>query len=109
MTLRLMEFILEEDKKYICLKTVKFEYYNKGFFFYFIFRVPLAPEEGPSAVECSATSSTSLRVSWQPIPLHKQAGALIGYTILFAATGERCMRSSIVTRKKSRTSQFSLL
>lgn len=33
-------------------------------------------------------TSTALRVSWQPIPPHKQAGALIGYTVLYAAQGK---------------------
>lgn len=46
-----------------------------------------APEEGPSSVECGGVTSTALRVSWQPIPPHKQAGALIGYTVLYAAQG----------------------
>lgn len=49
----------------------------------------LAPEEGPSSVECSGVTSTALRVSWQPIPPHKQAGALIGYTVLYAAHGNK--------------------
>ncbi|KAI8423609.1 hypothetical protein MSG28_012677 [Choristoneura fumiferana] len=46
-----------------------------------------APEEGPTSVECSGVTSSALRVSWQPIPPHKQAGALIGYTVLYAAQG----------------------
>ncbi|KAJ2944823.1 hypothetical protein O0L34_g1715 [Tuta absoluta] len=46
-----------------------------------------APEEGPSSVECGGVTSTALRVSWQPIPPHKQAGALIGYNVLYAAQG----------------------
>ncbi|GBP46204.1 hypothetical protein EVAR_82202_1 [Eumeta japonica] len=32
------------------------------------------PEEGPNSVECGAVTSSALRVSWQPIPPHKQAG-----------------------------------
>ncbi|XP_063631935.1 cell adhesion molecule Dscam2-like [Cydia splendana] len=48
-----------------------------------------APEEGPSAVECGGMTSSGLRVSWQPIPPHKQAGALIGYTVLYAAQGRQ--------------------
>ncbi|CAH0598254.1 unnamed protein product [Chrysodeixis includens] len=69
------------------------------------FSVPLfqdtregAPEEGPSSVECGGVTSTALRVSWQPIPPHKQAGALIGYTVLYAAQGRQWMNStSLVT------------
>lgn len=57
-----------------------------------------APEEGPSSVECSGVTSTALRVSWQPIPPHKQAGALIGYTVLYAAQGRQWLNStSLVT------------
>ncbi|KAF9423658.1 hypothetical protein HW555_000984 [Spodoptera exigua] len=57
-----------------------------------------APEEGPSSVECGGVTSTALRVSWQPIPPHKQAGALIGYTVLYAAQGRQWMNStSLVT------------
>ncbi|XP_072946395.1 cell adhesion molecule Dscam2-like [Epargyreus clarus] len=48
-----------------------------------------APEEGPTSVECGGVTSTALRVSWQPIPPHKQAGALIGYTVLYAAQGRQ--------------------
>ncbi|XP_072946516.1 cell adhesion molecule Dscam2-like [Epargyreus clarus] len=43
-----------------------------------------APEQAPSSVECTAVSSTSLRVGWQPITLPGQGSSLIGYTILFA-------------------------
>ncbi|RVE45570.1 hypothetical protein evm_009767 [Chilo suppressalis] len=53
-----------------------------------------APEEGPSAVECSGVTSTALRVSWQPIPPHKQAGALIGYTVLYAAQGRNWLNAT---------------
>ncbi|XP_049880957.1 Down syndrome cell adhesion molecule-like protein Dscam2 [Pectinophora gossypiella] len=57
-----------------------------------------APEEGPSSVECGGVTSTALRVSWQPIPPHKQAGALIGYTVLFAAQGRHWQNAtSLVT------------
>ncbi|KAL0810846.1 hypothetical protein ABMA28_010156 [Loxostege sticticalis] len=57
-----------------------------------------APEEGPSSVECSGVTSTALRVSWQPIPPHKQAGALIGYTVLYAAQGRQWLNAtSLVT------------
>ncbi|XP_041972125.1 Down syndrome cell adhesion molecule-like protein Dscam2 [Aricia agestis] len=57
-----------------------------------------APEEGPSSVECGGVTSTSLRVSWQPIPPHKQAGALIGYSVLYAAQGRPWVNtSSLVT------------
>ncbi|KAJ0171775.1 hypothetical protein K1T71_012538 [Dendrolimus kikuchii] len=57
-----------------------------------------APEESPSSVECSGVTSTALRVSWQPIPPHKQAGALIGYTVLYAAQGRPWFNStSLVT------------
>ncbi|XP_047519223.1 Down syndrome cell adhesion molecule-like protein Dscam2 [Pieris napi] len=48
-----------------------------------------APEEGPTSVECGGVTSTALRVSWQPIPHHKQAGSLIGYTVLYAAQGRQ--------------------
>ncbi|GBP71251.1 Down syndrome cell adhesion molecule homolog [Eumeta japonica] len=41
-----------------------------------------APEHAPSSVECIAMSSTSLRISWQPIPGH--GNGLIGYTILYS-------------------------
>ncbi|XP_053620238.1 cell adhesion molecule Dscam2-like isoform X2 [Plodia interpunctella] len=43
-----------------------------------------APEQSPSSIECSAVSSTSLRVGWQPIALSAQGTSLIGYTILYA-------------------------
>ncbi|XP_052751034.1 cell adhesion molecule Dscam2-like [Galleria mellonella] len=57
-----------------------------------------APEEGPSSVECGGVTSTALRVSWQPIPPHKQAGALIGYTVLYAAQGRQWQNAtSLVT------------
>ncbi|XP_026316076.1 Down syndrome cell adhesion molecule-like protein Dscam2 [Hyposmocoma kahamanoa] len=57
-----------------------------------------APEEGPSSVECGGVTSTALRVSWQPIPPHKQAGALIGYTVLYAAQGRHWLNAtSLVT------------
>lgn len=46
-----------------------------------------APEEGPTSVECGGVTSTALRISWQPIPPYKQAGALIGYSVLYAAQG----------------------
>ena len=53
-----------------------------------LFPLLSAPEEGPSSVECGGVTSSALRVSWQPIPPHKQAGALIGYTVLYAAQGK---------------------
>ncbi|CAH0715045.1 unnamed protein product, partial [Brenthis ino] len=43
-----------------------------------------APEHAPSSVECTAVSSTSLRVGWQPIAIRGQGSSLIGYTILYA-------------------------
>ncbi|CAH2230277.1 jg20026 [Pararge aegeria aegeria] len=43
-----------------------------------------APEHAPSSVECTAVSSTSLRVGWQPIAIHGQGSSLIGYSILYA-------------------------
>ncbi|CAH2098437.1 unnamed protein product [Euphydryas editha] len=43
-----------------------------------------APEHAPSSVECTAVSSTSLRIGWQPIAIHGQGSSLIGYTILYA-------------------------
>ncbi|KAL4709629.1 hypothetical protein ACJJTC_007360 [Scirpophaga incertulas] len=42
-----------------------------------------APEEAPLSVECTAVSSTSLRVGWQPIAQAGQSNSLIGYTVLF--------------------------
>ncbi|XP_069355556.1 cell adhesion molecule Dscam2-like isoform X2 [Maniola hyperantus] len=57
-----------------------------------------APEEGPSSVECGGVTSTALRVSWQPIPPYKQAGALIGYSVLYAAQGRPWLNAtSLVT------------
>ncbi|CAH2058075.1 unnamed protein product, partial [Iphiclides podalirius] len=57
-----------------------------------------APEEGPSSVECGGVTSTALRVSWQPIPPHRQAGALIGYTVLYAAQARQWQNAtSLVT------------
>ncbi|CAG4944890.1 unnamed protein product, partial [Parnassius apollo] len=57
-----------------------------------------APEEGPSSVECSGVTSTALRISWQPIPPHRQAGALIGYTVLYAAQARHWQNAtSLVT------------
>ncbi|XP_028035363.1 Down syndrome cell adhesion molecule-like protein Dscam2 [Bombyx mandarina] len=69
------------------------------------FSVPLfqdtregAPEDGPTSVECGGVTSTALRVSWQPIPPHKQAGALIGYIVLYAVQGRHWLNStSLVT------------
>ncbi|XP_037299251.1 Down syndrome cell adhesion molecule-like protein Dscam2 [Manduca sexta] len=43
-----------------------------------------APEQAPSSVECTATSSTSLRVGWQPIALPGQGSSLVGYSVLYA-------------------------
>ncbi|XP_041972155.1 Down syndrome cell adhesion molecule-like protein Dscam2 [Aricia agestis] len=43
-----------------------------------------APETAPASVECTAVSSTSLRVGWQPITTHGQGTSLIGYSILYA-------------------------
>ncbi|CAH0714939.1 unnamed protein product, partial [Brenthis ino] len=57
-----------------------------------------APEEGPTSVECGGVTSTALRVSWQPIPPHKQAGALIGYSVLYAGQGRQWQNAtSLVT------------
>ncbi|CAG9568530.1 unnamed protein product [Danaus chrysippus] len=42
-----------------------------------------APEIAPSSVECTAVSSTSLRIGWQPIAIHEQGSSLIGYSILY--------------------------
>ncbi|XP_038218220.1 Down syndrome cell adhesion molecule-like protein Dscam2 [Zerene cesonia] len=53
-----------------------------------------APEEGPTSVECGGVTSTALRVSWQPIPHHKQAGSLVGYTVLYAAQGRQWLNAS---------------
>ncbi|XP_052752723.1 cell adhesion molecule Dscam2-like [Galleria mellonella] len=41
------------------------------------------PEKAPSSVECTAVSSTSLRVGWQPIVLFGQGNSLVGYTVLY--------------------------
>ncbi|XP_022837206.1 Down syndrome cell adhesion molecule-like protein Dscam2 [Spodoptera litura] len=43
-----------------------------------------APEQAPSSVECTAVSSTSLRIGWQPIGVPGQGSSLVGYTVLFA-------------------------
>ncbi|XP_050554453.1 cell adhesion molecule Dscam2 [Spodoptera frugiperda] len=43
-----------------------------------------APEQAPSSVECTAVSSTSLRIGWQPIGIPGQGSSLVGYTVLFA-------------------------
>ncbi|XP_026497731.2 cell adhesion molecule Dscam2-like [Vanessa tameamea] len=57
-----------------------------------------APEEGPTSVECGGVTSTALRISWQPIPPYKQAGALIGYSVLYAAQGRHSQNAtSLVT------------
>ncbi|XP_053620257.1 cell adhesion molecule Dscam2-like [Plodia interpunctella] len=57
-----------------------------------------APEEGPSSVECGGVTSTALRISWQPIPPHKQAGALVGYIVLYAAQSRQWLNAtSLVT------------
>ncbi|XP_045454942.1 Down syndrome cell adhesion molecule-like protein Dscam2 [Melitaea cinxia] len=57
-----------------------------------------APEEGPTSVECGGVTSTALRISWQPIPPYKQAGALIGYSVLYAAQGRHWQNAtSLVT------------
>ncbi|XP_063834012.1 cell adhesion molecule Dscam1-like [Ostrinia nubilalis] len=57
-----------------------------------------APEEAPSSVECGGVTSSALRVSWQPIPPHRQAGALIGYNVLYAAQGRQWINAtSLVT------------
>lgn len=47
----------------------------------------VAPEHAPASVECTAVSSTSLRVGWQPIAIHGQGSSLIGYSILYATEG----------------------
>lgn len=48
----------------------------------------VAPEESPEELQCSAVSSSSMRVSWRPLPLHLQGGAMIGYTLLYSTTGK---------------------
>ncbi|OWR47596.1 Dscam3 isoform B, partial [Danaus plexippus plexippus] len=60
-----------------------------------------APEEGPTSVECGGVTSSALRVSWQPIPVHRQAGSLVGYSVLFAAQGRPWQNAtSIVTEMR---------
>ncbi|XP_045540095.1 Down syndrome cell adhesion molecule-like protein Dscam2 [Papilio machaon] len=43
-----------------------------------------APEHAPTSVECTAISSTSLRVGWQPITPGAQGSSLVGYSVLYA-------------------------
>ncbi|XP_068623974.1 cell adhesion molecule Dscam1-like [Battus philenor] len=43
-----------------------------------------APEHAPTSVECTAISSTSLRVGWQSITSNGQGSSLVGYTLLYA-------------------------
>ncbi|CAG9122363.1 unnamed protein product [Plutella xylostella] len=43
-----------------------------------------APELAPSSVECTAVSSTSVRVGWQPIALPGQGSSLVGYNVLYS-------------------------
>ncbi|KAJ0171731.1 hypothetical protein K1T71_012494 [Dendrolimus kikuchii] len=43
-----------------------------------------APEQSPSSVECTAVSSTSLRVGWQAIVLPGQGSSPVGYSVLYA-------------------------
>ncbi|XP_045506912.1 Down syndrome cell adhesion molecule-like protein Dscam2 [Colias croceus] len=42
-----------------------------------------APESAPSSVECTAVSSTSLRVGWQPISTPRHGTEIAGYTIIY--------------------------
>lgn len=55
---------------------------------FFNFTMSSAPEQAPSSVECTAVSSTSLRIGWQPIGLPGQGNSLVGYTVLFATDGK---------------------
>ncbi|RVE41204.1 hypothetical protein evm_014145 [Chilo suppressalis] len=43
-----------------------------------------APEQAPPSVECTAVSSTSVRVGWQPIAQSGHGNSLVGYTVLYA-------------------------
>ncbi|XP_013147057.1 PREDICTED: Down syndrome cell adhesion molecule-like protein Dscam2 [Papilio polytes] len=43
-----------------------------------------APEHAPTSVECTAISSSSLRVGWQPLAAPALASSLLGYTVLYA-------------------------
>lgn len=47
-----------------------------------------APENAPSSVECTAVSSTSLRVGWQPLTAPRHGTEILGYTVLYASEGE---------------------
>ncbi|XP_047519401.1 Down syndrome cell adhesion molecule-like protein Dscam2 isoform X1 [Pieris napi] len=44
-----------------------------------------APENAPTSVECTAVSSTSLRVGWQPLIAPRHGTEILGYTILYAS------------------------
>lgn len=55
--------------------------------FYYKSNTVLAPEIAPSSVECTAVSSSSLRVGWQPIAIHEQGSSLIGYSLLYGTEG----------------------
>lgn len=48
------------------------------------------PEAPPQNVSCKATSSKSIKISWQEPPLQFHGGIILGYKVLYRPLSEEC-------------------
>ena len=46
------------------------------------------PDLPPAGITTNASSSTSITVSWKPVPQGQENGVVLGYRVLFAAAAE---------------------
>ncbi|XP_065091074.1 cell adhesion molecule Dscam2 isoform X6 [Ochlerotatus camptorhynchus] len=60
------------------------------------------PSKPPEDIRCSSTSSTSIKVSWQPPPQQHMNGLLQGYTVFYESVSEEAISNGdMETRKTS--------
>ncbi|XP_062708653.1 cell adhesion molecule Dscam2 isoform X4 [Aedes albopictus] len=60
------------------------------------------PSKPPEDIRCSSTSSTSIKVSWQPPPQQHMNGLLQGYTVFYESVSEESISNGdMETRKTS--------
>ncbi|EAT34335.1 AAEL013409-PA [Aedes aegypti] len=60
------------------------------------------PSKPPEDIRCSSTSSTSIKVSWQPPPQQHMNGLLQGYTVYYESVSEESISNGdMETRKTS--------
>lgn len=69
---------------------------------------PKVPSSSPSNITVSAVSSTSIKVTWQDIPVADQNGVILGYLLFYRPFGHYSEQYEVIASNDSNVELFGL-